>query len=54
MLEARPSGRAPAVVTHHAATVDEALRGALHKLKRRFEGGPASSAGLPRARFQSR
>lgn len=38
VLEARPSGRAAVAVTHHAATVDEALTGAAHKLKRLLAG----------------
>lgn len=33
MLEARPAGQPPVTVTHHAASVDEACRGAVHKLK---------------------
>lgn len=44
-LEARPGGRAPVAVTDQAATVDEALRGALHKLKRLLEGEPTSPTG---------
>lgn len=32
MLEARPVGQMPVTVVHHADTVDEALRGALHKM----------------------
>jgi len=45
MLEARPAGRTPVAVTDHAATVDEALRGALQKLKRLLDGEPTSSTG---------
>ena len=45
MLEARPAGRAPVAVTDHAATVDEALRGALQKLKRLLDGEPTGSTG---------
>ena len=33
LLEARPSGQDPVVVTHHAATVTEALAGASDKLE---------------------
>ncbi len=33
-LEARPAGQQPVAVTHHAATPDEALRGALKKLQK--------------------
>ncbi|BBY32848.1 hypothetical protein BST33_05210 [Mycolicibacter minnesotensis] len=45
MVEARPAGRAPVAVTDHAGTVDEALRGALHKLKRLLESDPARPVG---------
>lgn len=31
-VEARPTGQQPVAVTHHAATVDEAGRGAVQKL----------------------
>lgn len=34
LLEARPTGRPPVVVTHHAATVDSAVNGAIDKLAR--------------------
>ncbi|MDQ3538083.1 MAG: HPF/RaiA family ribosome-associated protein [Actinomycetota bacterium] len=37
MLEARPAGREPVSVSHHAATVDEALTGATQKLKNLLE-----------------
>ncbi len=43
MLEARPAGRAPVAVTHHAATVDEATRGALHKLQRLLDSRSGSA-----------
>ncbi|MEV4049974.1 HPF/RaiA family ribosome-associated protein [Amycolatopsis sp. NPDC049688] len=33
VLEARPAGHAPVVVTHHAETVLEACQGATHKLE---------------------
>jgi hypothetical protein len=33
MMEARPTGQPPVSVTHHAATLGEALTGALRKLK---------------------
>jgi hypothetical protein len=33
-VEARPAGQAPVAVTHHAATVAEAYRGAAAKLSR--------------------
>jgi hypothetical protein len=32
-LEARPAGRAPIAVTHAAATVEEACRGAVSKMR---------------------
>lgn len=32
-VEARPSGRQPVAVTHHAATLEEAYRGAVGKLR---------------------
>ncbi len=34
MVEARPTGRPPVVVTHHAATIDSAVSGAVDKLTR--------------------
>lgn len=41
MVEARPAGLKPVAVTSHASTVDDACKGALHKLvnllERRFE-----------------
>jgi ribosome-associated translation inhibitor RaiA len=37
MLEARLEGRQPTVVTHHAASLDEAVDGAADKLKRFLE-----------------
>jgi hypothetical protein len=45
VLQARPAGRAPVAVTDHGATVDAALRGALHKLKRLLDGDPAGPTG---------
>jgi hypothetical protein len=33
MMEARPSGRPPVSVTHHAGTIDEACSGAIRKLR---------------------
>lgn len=33
MLEARPAGLQPVTVTHHAATVEEACKGALKKMQ---------------------
>ncbi|WP_233224173.1 HPF/RaiA family ribosome-associated protein [Amycolatopsis sp. BJA-103] len=33
VIEARPGGKQPVVVTHHAATVDDAYAGAAHKLR---------------------
>jgi ribosome-associated translation inhibitor RaiA len=38
LLEARLEGRQPMVVTAHAATVEQALQGAIHKLARRLDG----------------
>lgn len=43
VLQARPAGRSPLAVTHQAATVDEALLGAVHKLKRLLDSETASS-----------
>ncbi|WP_410572285.1 HPF/RaiA family ribosome-associated protein [Amycolatopsis sp. cmx-4-61] len=34
VIEARPGGKQPVAVTHHAATVDDAYAGAAHKLVR--------------------
>jgi hypothetical protein len=34
VIEARPGGKQPVAVTHHAATVDDAYAGAAHKLGR--------------------
>ncbi|MEV6828284.1 HPF/RaiA family ribosome-associated protein [Amycolatopsis sp. NPDC051102] len=34
VIEARPGGKQPVAVTHHAATVDDAFAGATHKLVR--------------------
>lgn len=36
-VEARPAGQKPVAVTHHAATLDEACRGATQKLKTLLE-----------------
>ena len=36
-VEARPSGRRPVAVTHHAATLEEAYRGAVGKLRNVLE-----------------
>lgn len=33
MMEARPTGQRPIVVTHHAATLDQACSGAVQKMK---------------------
>ncbi|MEV7548670.1 HPF/RaiA family ribosome-associated protein [Amycolatopsis sp. NPDC089917] len=33
VIEARPGGKQPVTVTHHAATVDEAYAGAAHKVR---------------------
>ena len=37
MIEARRDGREPIVVTHHEATMDQAIRGAVHSLKKSVE-----------------
>jgi ribosome-associated translation inhibitor RaiA len=37
MMEARLSGRQPSAVTHHAATLHDAVAGAAEKLKRSVE-----------------
>ncbi|MGW5718496.1 HPF/RaiA family ribosome-associated protein [Amycolatopsis sp. NPDC003865] len=34
VIEARPGGKQPVAVTHHATTVDDACTGAAHKLGR--------------------
>ena len=36
-IEARRDGREPIVVTHHEATMDQAIRGAVHNLKKSVE-----------------
>jgi hypothetical protein len=33
MIEARPAGQPPVSVTHHAASIDEAFKGALRKVR---------------------
>ena len=38
VLEARPTGRRTVAVSHHAGSVDEACRGAVHKLESVLEG----------------
>jgi ribosome-associated translation inhibitor RaiA len=38
MMEARPNGQPPLSVKHHAATLDEAMHGALKKLKTVLDG----------------
>lgn len=38
MMEARLEGRPPGAVTHHAATVEQSVGGAAHKLTRLIEG----------------
>lgn len=45
VLQARPAGRAAVAVTDHADSVDAALRGALHKLKRLLDNGHAGPTG---------
>ncbi len=37
MMEARLEGRQPVAVTEHAATLDQAINGAVHKLERLLE-----------------
>jgi len=37
LIEARPNGRPPIAVTHHAETLDGALNGAMHKLVRALD-----------------
>ncbi len=37
LLEARPTGHQPVVVSHEAATLEDALRGATHKLQHLLE-----------------
>jgi hypothetical protein len=37
VIEARPAGKQPVAVTHHATTVDEAYTGAAHKLERALD-----------------
>jgi hypothetical protein len=36
-IEAHRDGREPIVVTHHEATMDQAIRGAVHSLKKSVE-----------------
>ena len=36
-IEARRDGREPIVVTHHEPTMDQAIRGAVHSLKKSVE-----------------
>ena len=36
-IEARRDGREPIVVTHHETTMDQAIRGAVHSLKKAVE-----------------
>jgi ribosome-associated translation inhibitor RaiA len=43
VLQARPAGRSSLTVTHDAATLDEALHGAVHRLKRLLASDTASS-----------
>jgi len=38
MMEARPNGQPPLSVKHHAPTLDEAMHGALRKLKTVLDG----------------
>lgn len=45
MLEARPAGGEPLVVTHQAATIEDALTGAARKLKRLLASNTASAEG---------
>ncbi|WP_410613367.1 HPF/RaiA family ribosome-associated protein [Amycolatopsis sp. lyj-109] len=37
VIEARPSGKQPVAVTHHATTADDAYAGATHKLVRALD-----------------
>lgn len=37
LIEARPNGRPPIAVTHHAEALDAALNGAMHKLVRALD-----------------
>jgi hypothetical protein len=54
-MEARPVGRPPLAVTHHASNFDEAVQGAIEKLDRLLastfgkhdEKGGTSASGLP-------
>lgn len=39
MIQARPAGKQPVAVTHHAASVGEACSGAVHKLAALIESG---------------
>jgi len=36
-IEARRDGREPIIVTHHETTMDQAIRGAVHSLKKSVE-----------------
>jgi hypothetical protein len=54
-IEARRDGREPIIVTHHETTMDQAIRGAVHSLKKSvesafgkestYESSPGSSLG---------
>lgn len=43
VVEARLEGRQPVVVTHHAATLDQAVDGTADKLQRLIESGSENS-----------
>ena len=45
MIEARPSGLKPIAVTHKAANIDQAIHGAIDKLKRSLEHSYAKHDG---------
>lgn len=45
MMEARPAGKQPVAVTHHAASMGEACSGAVHKLAALIESSYGRSDG---------
>jgi hypothetical protein len=49
-IEARRDGREPIVVTHHDATMDQAIRGAVHSLKKSMESAFGKESTLDQLR----
>jgi hypothetical protein len=50
MIEARRDGHEPIVVTHHEATMDQAIRGAVHNLKKSVESAFGTESTLDHLR----